>query len=190
MSIVPELSKAEYIGLELAKVLLPALIAILSGLWVAFTYIDGQEQARAKQDKQIQNDNLTRRLEVQKPFSSIQLALFMEAGKAAGQLAAFDKSAEKWRESVEWKGYYTRFYQLFWTELSIVEDEEIKSAMQNFSLQLNAVLHAPGDESLQQQLNQLAYRLARTLRRGIEKTWDVDLGALTDPSKKVDRPAR
>ena len=108
----------------------------------------------------------------------------MEAGKAAGQLAAFDKSIDKWPESVEWKGYYTRFYQLFWTELSIVEDEKIKSAMQDFSRQLNAVLHEPGNESLQTELNQVAYRLARNLRRGIEKQWEVDLGALTDPSNK------
>ena len=180
----PALSTTGYVILELAKVLVPALVTIGGGAWVAFTYLDGQKQARAKQEVQIRNDNLTRRLEVQKPFSSIQLAIFMEAGKIAGQLAAFDKSTDNWQESVEWKGYYTRFYQLFWTELSIVEDEEIKSAMQDFSRQLNMVLREPKNESLQKELNQVAYRLARTIRGSIEKAWDVNLGTLTDPSKK------
>ena len=184
MSVIPELTKTEYIVLEIAKALIPALVALGGGLFVVFKYFKDQKQDLAKQNEQIRNNNLTRRLEVQKPFSSIQLALFMEAGKAAGQLAAFDKSAEKWPESVEWKGYYTRFYQLYWTELSIVEDEKIKSAMQDFKRQLNAVLGEPGNKDLQEELKQVAYRLARKIRSGIEKTWEVDLGILTDPSSK------
>jgi hypothetical protein len=179
-----ELSTYTYIGLELTKALVPAIVAIGGGLWVAFTYVDNQRRAHEQQAIQAKNDNITRLVEARKPFASVQLQLFIEAGKVAGELAAFDKSNERWMESAEWKAYYTRFYQLFWTELSIVEDDEIKAAMQEFSGQLNKVLSQPHDIAEQKELNQVAYRLARKIRASIEKTWMLDLGPLTGPTKE------
>jgi hypothetical protein len=104
----------------------------------------------------------------------------MEAGKVVGQLAAFDKSSANWMESPEWKTEYNRFYQLFWTELSIVEDNDIKAGMQDFSRQLKKVLSHPNDLVERKELNQVAYRLARTIRAGIEKAWVLDLDPLTE----------
>jgi len=170
--------------LELVKTLVPAMTAVIGGLWVAWTYVDNQRAASKHDQAQAERDERTRRIEAQKPFSSIQLSLFMEAGKVTGELAAFDKSTENWADSAEWKGYYTRFYQLFWTELSIVEDDDIKSSMVQFSAQLKTVLREPKNETAQKELQQVAYRLARTIRKSIQNTWDVDLGLINDPSKR------
>ena len=175
----PELSTTAYVVLELIKALVPALIAISGGLWVAFTYVENQRLAREQEVAQAKKENITRLVEAQKPFTYIQLQLFMEAGKVAGQLATFDKTGEKWIDSGEWKGYYTRFYQLFYTELSIVEDQEIKEAMEKFASQLEAVVKDPHNVNKNEDLKQVAYQLARHIRASIEKTWVIDLGSGT-----------
>jgi hypothetical protein len=177
---MPPISATAYVVLELLKALVPALVAIGGGLWVAFTYVENQKQAREQEATQAKKDNDTRLIEAQKPFASIQLELFMEAGKVVGQLATFDKANDKWTENAEWNGYYTRFYQLFYTELSIVEDQEIKEAMQNFSAQLQTVLKDPHKMDEDAKLKQLAYQLARHIRASIEKTWVVKLRPLSE----------
>ena len=167
-----------YIALELTKALVPALVALGGGLWVAFTYIDSQRRSHEQKDIQAKNDNIARLIEARKPFATLQLQLFMEAGKVAGKLAAFDKSVDNWMDSPEWKSLCERFYQLSWTELSIVEDDDIKTAMVAFSEQLKK---APSDASA---LNLVAYCLARKIRAGIETTWVLDLGQLSGQTKE------
>jgi hypothetical protein len=103
----------------------------------------------------------------------------MEAGKVAGQLATFDKTNDTWMQTLEWKNYYTRFYQLYYTELSIVENQEIKEAMQSFSKQLKKVLGDPQNEDEGEDLKQASYQLAKRIRKGIEETWEVKLDPLT-----------
>jgi hypothetical protein len=177
---MPPISATAYMVLELLKALVPALVAIGGGLWVAFTYVENQKQAREQQAIQADKDNVTRLIEAQKPFASIQLQLFMEAGKIVGQLATFDRTEDKWTDNAECKDYYTRFYQLFYTELSIVEDEEIKEAMQNFAKQLQKLLKDPHNVDEDARLKQLAYQLARHIRASIEKTWVAKLSPLSE----------
>jgi hypothetical protein len=172
------------VGSELLKSLVPALTAIIGGLWVAYTYVENQRQAREQEVAQSRKDNITRLIEAQKPFASVQLQLFMEAGKVAGQLATFDKTGERWSENSEWKGYYTRFYQLFYTELSIVEDQQIKEAMQNFSAQLQKITREAYKVDEDDKLKQLAYQLARHIRASIEETWKVGLSPLDEGKDK------
>jgi hypothetical protein len=151
---------------------------VVSGLLISILKI--KRKGREQRTILSKEDNITRLIEAQKPFATIQLQLFMEAGKVVGQLAAFDKSSANWMESPEWKTEYNRFYQLFWTELSIVEDNDIKAGMQDFSRQLKKVLSHPNDLVERKELNQVAYRLARTIRAGIEKAWVLDLDPLTE----------
>jgi hypothetical protein len=178
--IPPDLPANSYIFLELTKALVPALVTIVGGLFVAYRYITDQRHARDQESKQANQENIARLIEARKPFAAIQLQLFIEAGKIAGQLAAFDKSTLNWMENDAWKSDYARFYQLFWTELSIVEDEGIKVAMQDFSRQLKKVVSHPTDLGEQKQLNNVAYRLALAIRGGIEKMWVLDLDRLTE----------
>jgi hypothetical protein len=163
------------------KIIVPALTTTIAGTiagaWVVLRYLRDQRNTTA-------SEHLTRQMEVRRPFATIQLNLFMEAGKVAGELAAFDKSTEGWQEHTEWKKAYTRFYQLFWAELSIVENEDIKHAMESFAGKLNEVLRQPRNKGFQEELKQDAYQLARTLRLSIERNWEVDLGTLLRDAKE------
>jgi hypothetical protein len=119
--------------LEWLKIIATVLTPTIAGAWVVLRYLRDQKNTTVSEHR-------TRLLEVRRPFATIQLNLFMEAGKVAGELAAFDKSNEGWQEDTEWKKAYTRFFQLFWAELSIVENEDIKRAMESFAGKLNEVL--------------------------------------------------
>jgi hypothetical protein len=65
---------------------------------------------------------------------------------------------------------------LFGIAPAVVEDEGVKEAMRKFAKKLRIVNDVPHTNTVElEELKQLSYRLARTLRSGIEDTWDVDL---------------
>jgi hypothetical protein len=69
----PDLSVRTYIFLELIKALVPAFVAIGGGIWVAYKYIKDQTQGREQRTILSKEDNITRLIEAQKPFATIQL---------------------------------------------------------------------------------------------------------------------
>src|SRR4051794_26362530 len=74
--------------LALIQGLLPAMTAIVGGLWIAFTYLDHQKQTQsdaAERDKKAAD---IRRVESQRPFLEKQLALYFETAQVAGRLVA------------------------------------------------------------------------------------------------------
>jgi hypothetical protein len=73
--------------LALIQGLLPAMTAIVGGLWVAITYLEQQKEARAQQEIQAQRDNKTRLLEARKPFLDKQLALYGQAPRSQENLS-------------------------------------------------------------------------------------------------------
>jgi hypothetical protein len=181
--------------LSFAQATLPALSAIAVGLYTVIQYFDGQQKYRDQQadlnnkyhDQQVEI-NKTRLLEAQKAFFDNQLKLYMEAAKIAGQLVAIDRTKDGWPEGKEWKEAYERFYQLFWTELSVVEDNTVKTAMENFSSQLQKVMASPNDRSGDEEFQQLSYRLARQIRSSIEASWRVQLGTVSETKDAVRPP--
>jgi hypothetical protein len=157
-----------------------ALGAVAAGVWVAFTYFGHLKELQLQEKNLSDREDRARLIEAKKPFAEVQLALFMEAGRVVGQLVAFDKSKAEWVESKEWKDIFARFYGLFWTELSIVEDEAVKKAMEKFSSQLQLVVASPQTQEAQDKLNERAYKLARQIRSSIEDAWHVKLGEITE----------
>jgi hypothetical protein len=163
--------------------ILPALTAVVGGLWVAWTYLDQQKKAQEQRNDQIEQENRARIFEAQKPFAERQLNTFLEAGKVAGYLAVYDKSKPGWAGTQEWKENITRFYQLFWTDLSIVEDDTTKHAMERFSKQLQIVVKNPDNSEEAIKLNDYSYKLATHIRASIQNTWRIDLGKLSQTTK-------
>jgi hypothetical protein len=160
--------------LALIQALLPAMTAIVGGLWVAFTYLDHQKETRDQQLIQASKDNRTRMLEARKPFIDKQLALYIETAQVAGRLVSVSPPEVG---SGTWRTNFDRFEQLYWAELSMVEDEGVKEAMQEFAKMLRLINNVRLTSTTEMgELKQLSYGLARALRSGIEKTWDVDLG--------------
>jgi hypothetical protein len=159
--------------LALVQGLLPALTAIIGGLWVAFTYLDHQKEARAEQQIQLQRDNRTRLLEARKGFIDKQLALYIETAQVAGKLVSTNTDVPK----AEWTTTARRFEQLYWTELSMVEDETVKLAMEDFYKNVQWVSEQTAVVPLEKwhDIQQSSYRLARALRSSIEASWELNL---------------
>ena len=65
---------------------------------------------------------------------------------------------------------HSRFWQLFWGPMSLVEDQGAKKAMEDFGGCLTAVEESSASMS---SLRQPAYRLAKGLRESLARTWDT-----------------
>ncbi len=159
--------------LALVQGLLPALTAIIGGLWVAFTYLDHQKVARTEQQLQLQRDNRTRLLEARKGFIDKQLALYIETAQVAGKLVSANTDVPK----AEWTTTVRRFEQLYWTELSMVEDDTVKLAMEDFYKNVLWVSEQTEIVPIEKwsEIQQSSYRLARALRSSIEASWELNL---------------
>ena len=167
--------------LALIQGLLPALSAVAGGLWVAFTYLDHQKEARQQQEEQSKRDNRTRLLEARKQFIDKQLALYIETAQIAGKLVSTDTSVP----TDEWRAASRRFEQLYWTELSMVEDDNVKGAMEDFYghlLWVNEQSSVVPNEKWRE-IQHSSYRLARALRTSIEASWEL-------PSANTDERGR
>jgi hypothetical protein len=83
-------------------------VAIVIGIWwAAITYWD------------------TRYRDLSRPYEEKKLALYSEAGRVLAQLSQKPESVKK--EEAE-----SKFWQLFWGELPLVESDKVKQKMQEF----------------------------------------------------------
>jgi hypothetical protein len=161
--------------LTLIAGLLPAMTAIVGGLWIVVTYLDHQKevQADAKSRDKLAAD--TRRVESQRPFLEKQLALYFETAQIAGRLIALTPDDNIWGVVEQ------RFWTLYWSELSMVEDEGVEKAMVDFSKKLfdyTAVRkmmkehNQPFDEMEHKRaLSGASLELAHAIRKSIESGW-------------------
>ena len=163
-------------ALALVQGLLPAMTAIIGGLWIAYTYLQDQGHQADAIKAQAAKDAQTRAIEARLPFTKVQLDTYIETAKVVGGLV----STSNWTTE-EWNKNRQRFEELFWTELSMVEDAGVKGAMQDFRAQLQKVQHDAGppwkvaDDDFNE-LQQRSYRLASALKASIESSWQIDLG--------------
>jgi hypothetical protein len=164
--------------LGLIQGLLPAMTAVIGGLWIAYTYLDHQKEIQTQQAIQAEKDNRTRLIEARKPFADKQLALYIEAAQVVGKLVTLTPDDD------EWKSVERRFWELYWSELTIVEDKGVEEAMVKFSKHLydyTAVYKVlKGKESLttvdkeenKRLLDNDALDLAYAIRKSIESEWN------------------
>jgi hypothetical protein len=146
------------------QVWLPILTVVVGGLWGLFTYIEAQKSAQ--QQRQFEQDKLARasEQEAQQPFLRKQLELYLETSQVIGKLVTLDPAQG------EWKTAETRYWALYWSELSLVEHEIVKKAMQKYAGALSAYKDAPSAQS-RDALQNNTYQLAVALREGISSSW-------------------
>lgn len=109
----------------------------------------------------ITKDAKTRRIEVQKPHLERQLKLYTEACQLAVTLAtSSDPEQTVIAES--------RFWELYWGELCMVDNRGVERAMMN----LGNALEKKADQS---KLKSASYDLAHALRRSLESSWGIKL---------------
>jgi len=130
-----------------SKIIL-AVIAVLGFIWGIYQYAD----ANAKQSE-------TRRVEATKPYLERQLKLYTEATQVASQIATSDDEGAVTKAT-------TRFWELYWGELALVEDEGVESAMGAFG---DTLLASNDKETLKQS----SLSLAHACRDSLSKSWGV-----------------
>jgi hypothetical protein len=134
------------------------LVAAAGFLWGIYQYFD-------KRDREIENA----RIEAARPFLERQLKLYTEASQMTSVLAT---SAD----ATELQAAEKRFWQLYWGELALVENEQVKEAMEDFGRGLDS------ENRSQQQLRQLSFALANALRDSLADSWGTEhwrRGAIT-----------
>jgi hypothetical protein len=111
-------------------------------------------------------------LEARKPFIDKQLELYIRTAKVAGALVSVNTGIPR----AEWMKTFREFEELYWTELSMVEDERVKQAMQDLYPRLKWARDqaevVPEEKWLA--IQQSSYRLAKALRSSIEATWNLN----------------
>jgi hypothetical protein len=103
---------------------------------------------------------VSRRLEATKPFLQRQLKLYTEASQIAAKIATHGLA--------ETSGdVQTRFWELFWGELALVENKSVESAMIDMG---NAI----EDKCEGDYLEQTSLKLSHAMRASLDKSWGID----------------
>lgn len=147
------------------------LLGILGGLG---SFVWGIYQWRAKSERELMQDKVesdriaaTRKLEATRPFLERQLKLYPEASQVAAVLATSTDATERSAAS-------RRFWQLYWGELALVENQEVEAAMVAFGEALNR-------QASPSELQSLSLQLAHACRLSLDRSWGIH--AWTSPDK-------
>jgi hypothetical protein len=137
--------------LEISKVLIPVLASVITAGWIAFQYFGSQH---AETDARLR--------EAQKPFNDIQLKTYQEAAGVAGVLATESEGDPAFTEAKK------RFYALYWSGLSLVEDRQVEVAMIYLERTLRNYKAA---SSPHREVRDRVYCLAHAMKMSVETTW-------------------
>jgi hypothetical protein len=133
------------------------LTTIGGAVWVVLRYIRGQRDTYA-----------IRLFESRKPFLELQLKLYVETAQVASKLAVPSLNPEEWNKSVY------RFWELYWSELAVVEDERVSNAMERVGEALGEL--QKGAPNARQLLEACVLDLAHALRDGMQREWGAHIG--------------
>jgi len=109
------------------------------------------------------SDAETHRLAARQPFLNRQLALYVEAVQIGGKLATRAAGSSEVGQARQ------RFLELYYGELSLVEDRAVEAAM----VKIKRTCMEPGAECSQQTLGELVLRLTEACRRSLATSWGV-----------------
>lgn len=130
------------------------LLKLVSALLVVCTFSAGVLQYRD-----------TSQREFKRKFWEKQLDLYQEASRSAAQLSIIQD--EEARVPI-----YQRFLELYHGEMVLVEDNQVKNAMKSF---VELYIDYQDNRGLQDELQSSARALARTCRKSLADSWDIDL---------------
>jgi hypothetical protein len=163
------------------------MTGIIGGLWVAFTYLDNQkaqtkqqELAATRQQDEVIRQRQDQQFEARRPFLEKQLERYLETAAIVGKIVTLKEDDSEYAKAL------VRFWQLYWTELSVVEDSLVKEAMQKVGGQLKFIDAVKAGsfaneearqrylESQHKTLQVLAYSLAQAIRASVDASWRID----------------
>jgi len=196
MATASEGKKSEPIDklIDAAVKLVPILTAVAGGLWGLFSYFDHLKEERHMAELQAIQQEKTRLVEAQKPFLEKQLALYFLAAQVTGRIAsAYHGNSSKMEHIADAvapdRG---EFWQLYWSELAMVESREVESAMVRFGSTLDKLETLVNDatenppqspqgkvylqakyEAASADLEHAALEVAHAIRSSIEGSWGI-----------------
>ena len=136
------------------------IIGILVGIW---QFLRGQ---RNLQEKELQQ----RRFEALAKFKEIQYVKYKEATETVSAIIYTDDF-----QSDEFKKGLKRFWQLYWVELSSVEDAAVESAMKRLGDHIQKLEDRQFEnltEEEQTSLQHLGYAVAQAIKES-SKNWEM-----------------
>jgi hypothetical protein len=143
-----------------------AIVTVVGAVWVALTYFRSQKDAA-----------VARLFESRKPFLELQLKLYTETAQIAGKLAVADVGKEEFKKALY------RFWELYWSELAVVENDKVEQAMEKVGEALGKM---EGGEP-RQVLEHAVLDLAHALHDGILTEWGSHIATRM---KKISEPQK
>lgn len=120
---------------------------------------------RQEREMTLLRTQLVQQHERQKPFLERQMDLYFEAVEVTAAIANLEESAGQ-------KKLETRFWQLYWGALAVVEDQAVVNAMVSYGDALKGLQRS--------KLKGHSIALAHACRDSLQKLWNTDLGKLVD----------
>lgn len=140
--------------------LLPVLGACITFVWGVWVWKDNADEERMAAAAEAERYAESRRIEATKPFLEMQLELYTEAARVTSRIA---NSGDQ--------GAIGRFWELYYGELALVENNEVAKAMVDFGKALKA-----GEKG---RLESLSLALTRSMRKSLAKSWGTDAWQVT-----------
>jgi len=137
------------------------LIQVLSIVVGAVISILSFNNARVKEAEARKSDFEKRQIEAAKPLLELRQKRYTEAVEAVSVLATPDRHTPQELEKAR-----KRFEELYWGELSMVEEKGVEAAMVKMRQSLNS-----GSAS---EVQQATYDLSHVLRDSLLKSWGVE----------------
>lgn len=97
------------------------------------------------------------------------MKLYTETAQVAGKLATAIVGSDDWNKAV------FRFWELYWSELAVVEDQRVEMAMVKVSEALGEIARGNPRQVIEIHVLELAH----ALREGISREWGAHIGART-----------
>lgn len=159
--------------LQLAQGWISVATVVFGALWGLYVYIANEkkaaairlEQANAIEKERVvqaERENTTRRIEAQKPFLELQFKTYLKTTALVGRMIHLQRGED------EFKNLKKDFETLYWTELALVEDPLVESAM----VKLNRTfLEFEQGLPVADKVKSSALGLAQAMRDSIRNGW-------------------
>lgn len=108
-----------------------------------------------------------RHLEAQRPFLEKQLALYFETAALNGRLSVTPPTDS------EWVNIEKRFWQLYWSELSMVEAKAVEYKMVALGRAMRDYKSDPENDEKREVLHLVIYAVAHAIRDSISASWQT-----------------
>jgi hypothetical protein len=138
---------------------------ILGGFWTVSVYSCDRMKEKDKEIGELKRQATAALIEAQKPYLSYQKGLYEKAAEVAGLLTTLKPGEALWNTNED------RFWQLYWSELSVVENSNVEAAMVHVCQALIPYKAPPDDVAKKQKLEGAVYELAHAIRDGFRDSW-------------------